>query len=56
MYVNVEVADCYQNLFNHLSKEHNLTLNINEMDAIIKESLLVIENVNKKVECENQKK
>lgn len=31
----VEIADCYQKLFNHMSKEHGLTLTIQEMDEII---------------------
>ena len=30
-----EIADCYQKLFNHMSKEHGLMLTIQEMDEII---------------------
>lgn len=42
MLVNTEIADCYQSLFNHLSKEHNLILTISEMDEIINQSLIVV--------------
>lgn len=44
--VSTEVADCYQVLFNLLSKEHNLTLTISEMDEVIKSSHLVISKIN----------
>jgi 5,10-methylenetetrahydrofolate reductase len=33
--VPVEIADCYQKLFNHMSQEHGLILTIQEMDEII---------------------
>jgi hypothetical protein len=36
MNVNIEIADCYQKLFNHMANEHNLILTIGEMDDIIK--------------------
>lgn len=35
-FVTLEIADCYQKLFNHMSKEHGLTLTIQEMDEIIR--------------------
>lgn len=35
MLVNTKLADCYQNLFNHLSSEHGLTLTISEMEQIV---------------------
>ncbi len=34
-YVNVEVADIYQEFFNFMSQEHNLILTISEMDEIV---------------------
>jgi hypothetical protein len=33
--VRLEIADCYQKLFNHMSQEHGLILTIQEMDEII---------------------
>lgn len=33
--VPVEIADCYQKLFNHMFQDHGLTLTIQEMDEII---------------------
>lgn len=37
-YIERNVADEYQGLFNLLSKEHNLILTISEMDEIIREA------------------
>ena len=37
-YVNVEVADKYQEFFNFMSQEHNLILTISEMDEIVTEA------------------
>lgn len=34
MLVNTEIADKYQDFFNFMSREHNLTLTIQEMDEI----------------------
>lgn len=34
--VSIETANMYQDLFNHFSIEHDLLLNINEMDEIIR--------------------
>jgi len=47
MLVNVEIADKYQDLFNHLSQEHNLTLTISEMDDIISEAQKVVKKSNR---------
>ena len=49
MLVNKEIADCYQGLFNHLSREHNLTLTISEMDEIIRHSFNTVRSINSKV-------
>ena len=34
-YVNLEIADKYQEFFNFMSSEHNLILTIEEMDEVI---------------------
>jgi hypothetical protein len=44
MLVNTTIADCYQELFNHFSKEHNVTLTISEMDEIVRISLQFVSN------------
>lgn len=36
-YIPLEIADLYQDLFNHMSQEHGLTLTISQMDDIISE-------------------
>lgn len=38
MYVNTEIADKYQEFFNFMSQEHDLTLTISEMDEIVSEA------------------
>ena len=42
MDIQREIADKYQDLFNLMSNEHNLTLTISEMDDIIHESQKVV--------------
>lgn len=42
MLVDTQYADCYQELFNHLMEEHDLTLTISEMDEIISKCLETI--------------
>lgn len=44
--VPAEIADCYQKLFNHMSKEHGLILTIQEMDEIIHLSQQTKEAIN----------
>ena len=44
MNIQIEIADQYQGLFNLMSKEHNLTLTISEMDEIIREAQKVVDN------------
>jgi hypothetical protein len=44
-----EEADKYQGLFNLMSKEHNLTLTISEMDNIIREAQKVVHLENRKL-------
>ena len=46
MYITTEIADCYQSLFDLLSKEHNLILTTFEMDEVIRESQKVVEKIN----------
>ena len=38
MYVNTEIADKYQEFFNFMSQEHELTLTIEQMDEIVSEA------------------
>lgn len=40
--VTPEIADCYQPLFDLLSKEYNVILTISEMDEVIRSSLCVV--------------
>ena len=54
MLVNTEIADCYQNLFNHLSSEHNLILTISEMDEIIKHCLNTVSSINSKTKLDQK--
>ena len=42
MYIQREIADTYQGLFNLMNKEHNLILTISEMDEIIIEVQKVV--------------
>jgi hypothetical protein len=42
MDIQKEEADKYQGLFNLMSKEHNLTLTISEMDEIIREAQKIV--------------
>jgi hypothetical protein len=41
-----EIADCYQELWNHMNQDHGLILTISEMDDIINESQKVITKIN----------
>ncbi len=42
-----DVAKDYQDLFNHMDKEHGLILTITEMDEIIRISQKVLHKINK---------
>lgn len=48
MSVNSETADCYQDMYNYLSEEHNLILTITEMEEIISYSLITINLIKEK--------
>jgi hypothetical protein len=43
---HTQTADCYQNLFNHLSNEHGLTLTVSKMDEIIRHTLETVKRIN----------
>ena len=45
MFINTEIADQYQGLFNLMSKEHNLILTISEMEEIIIEAKKVKDKI-----------
>lgn len=53
MYIPIEIADKYQGLFNLMSKVHNLTLTISEMDEIIIEAQKVVNKISSKLSCPN---
>ena len=38
MWINTELADKYQEFFDFMSQEHNLTLTISEMNEILSEA------------------
>ena len=38
MFINTELADKYQEFFNFMSQEHNLTLTISEMNELLFEA------------------
>lgn len=40
-----EEADKYQDFFNFMSKEHNLTLTVSEMDEIVIQSQKLVNNL-----------
>jgi len=41
-----QLADCYQNLFNHLAQEYDLSLTESELDEVIRLSLSTVEKIN----------
>ena len=45
MYVNTEIADKYQEFFNFMSQEHDLTLTISEMDEIVSEAQKLVKKL-----------
>jgi hypothetical protein len=49
MYVNTEIADCYQPLFDLLSKEYGLILLDSELDEVIRASQEVVNKINETI-------
>lgn len=47
MIINTEIADCYQEMFNHFAKEHGIILTVSEMDEIIILSINVYPELSK---------
>ena len=45
MYVNKDIADKYQEFYNFMSQEHNLTLTISEMDEIVMEAQRLVKKL-----------
>jgi len=45
MYISTEIADKYQEFFNFMSQEHDLTLTISEMDEIVSESQKLVKKL-----------
>jgi hypothetical protein len=45
MYVNKDIADKYQEFFNFMSKEHDMTLTMSEMDEIVSESQKIVKKL-----------
>ena len=45
MYVNIQLADRYQEFLNFMSQEHDLTLTISEMDEIVSEAQKLVEKL-----------
>lgn len=45
MQIPIELADCYQELFNLMSYEHGLTLTTSEMDEIIQTCLKTVQRI-----------
>ena len=41
-----QLADCYQDLFNHLAQEYDLRLTESELDEVIRLSLSTVEKIN----------
>jgi len=46
MHQSQQLADCYQDLFNHLAQEYDLSLTESELDEIVKISLATVEKIN----------
>jgi hypothetical protein len=45
MYLDTEIADKYQEFFNFMSQEHDLTLTISEMDEIVSEAQKLVKKL-----------
>jgi 3,4-dihydroxy-2-butanone 4-phosphate synthase len=41
-----QLADCYQDLFNHLAQEYDLRLTESELDEVVKISLATVQKIN----------
>ena len=54
MDIHREIAEQYQGLFNPMSKQHNLTLTISEMDEIIIEAQKAVNNTSPKSDVVGQ--
>lgn len=49
MYISTEIADKYQEFFNFMKQEHNLTLTISEMSEIVSEAQKLVKKLDMRV-------